>query len=325
MLRYRSFRNTDPPRIIEIWRSLAGQPGLHQPISVDLVEQFVMSRLYFDPHGLWLVWEDDRVVGFAHAGFGPAEDHDGIQTDMGTTCLLLTRPDCDRDEVAAGLLRRCEEYLVRRGARVIYGGGIRPLNPFYLGLYGGSELPGMLASDVVACRALETHGYREIDRTFIFHCDLHKFNAPVSRRHMQIRRQMTVHLTADPPSRNWWEACTLGNFDLTRFTLCPRPDGPPVAHALVRNMEPTAAFGGGRSAGLIELEVDPRYRRHGLVTFLLSEVFHQISRQGVVKVEVQTMRNNVAAVNLYRRLGFQQVDEGIVFRKETPLPRPADS
>jgi ribosomal protein S18 acetylase RimI-like enzyme len=31
------------------------------------------------------------------------------------------------------------------------------------------------------------------------------------------------------------------------------------------------------------------------------------------------MQNNSAAVNLYRRLGFQEVDQGIVFRKETPV------
>ena len=40
----------------------------------------------------------------------------------------------DRPDVAAGLLERCEEYLYQRGAKVLYGGSIRPLNPFYLGL-----------------------------------------------------------------------------------------------------------------------------------------------------------------------------------------------
>ena len=320
MLHFRSFRNTDPPRIIEIWRSLAGQPGLLQPISVDLVEQFVMSRLFFEPAGLVLAWEDDRPVGMAHAGFGPAEQDDWISTELGTTCVLLTRPDCDREAVAAGLLSQCEEYLASRGAKVIYGGGIRPLNPFYLGLYGGSELPGILESDTVARGAFESGGYREIDRTVIFECDLHKFHAPVSRAQMQIRRQMIVHAMADPPGRNWWENCTLGNFDLTRYSLCPRLGGPSVAQALIRNMEPTAAFGGGRTAGLIELEVDPRYRRRGLVTFLLTEIFHQISRQGIIKVEVQTMRNNSAALALYRQLGLQEIDQGIIYRKESASP-----
>ncbi|MBN1589697.1 MAG: hypothetical protein JW888_09290, partial [Pirellulales bacterium] len=147
MLHYRSFRNTDPPAIVDVWRSLGKETGLFQPMSVDLLEQFVMSRLYFDPAGLWLAWDDDRPVGLAHAGFGPSDDRQQIDPETGITCLLLARPDCPRDEVAAGLLARCEEYLVARGAKTLYGGAIRPLNPFYFGLYGGSESSGILASD----------------------------------------------------------------------------------------------------------------------------------------------------------------------------------
>ena len=150
MLRYRSFRNTDPPALVEIWRSRNGQPGLLQPMSVDLFEQFVLGRLYFDREGLQLAWDDDRPVGFAHAGFGPDETENHVVTELGTTCLILTRPDCDEVEVAAGLLARSEDYLRRRGAKVLYGGGIKPLDAFYLGLYGGSELPGILATDTLA-------------------------------------------------------------------------------------------------------------------------------------------------------------------------------
>jgi len=51
--------------------------------------------------------------------------------------------------VADELLLRSEAYLQDRGSKIIYGGGIRPLNAYYLGLYGGSELPGILATDVV--------------------------------------------------------------------------------------------------------------------------------------------------------------------------------
>ncbi|NLE39679.1 MAG: GNAT family N-acetyltransferase [Pirellulaceae bacterium] len=316
MLRYRSFRNTDPPRIVEVWRSAAGDTGLFRPVSVDLLEQFVMARLYFEPEGLWLAWDDDRPVGFAHAGFGPDEQQARISHEWGTTCLLLTTPDGPRQEVAGALLELCERYLVSRGAKVLYGGGIRPLNPFYLGIFGGSELPGVPESDTIACETFAMHNYREIDRTITFHCDLHRFEPPTSREQMQIRRRMTVNVVADSPARDWWEACTMGSFDLTRYELCPRAGGPSVAHALLRNMDPTNAFGGGRAVGLIELEVDPRHRRQGLVTYLLSEVFHQLSRQGIVKVEVQTMQNNKAARALYRRLGFQEVGQGIVFRKE---------
>jgi ribosomal protein S18 acetylase RimI-like enzyme len=316
MLRYRSFRNTDPPLLVDIWRSCAGQAGLLQPISVDVFEQFVLGRLYFDYAGLQLAFDDDRPVGFAHAGFGPDESEDHVVTELGTTCLVLAVPDCNRAEVAAGLLAHSEDYLRRRGAKVLYAGGIKPLNPFYLGLYGGSELPGVLVSDTLSCDILRAQGYKEIDRTLILHGDLHAMEMPVTRQQLQIRRSMQVHIVQDPPARSWWEACTIGNFELTRFELVSQRGGPSLAHALVRNIDLTPSLGGGHAVGLMELQVDRAHRRQGLVTFLLSEAFHELSRQGVTDIEVQTMKHNTAGVALYQKLGFQQVGEGIVFRKD---------
>ena len=56
---------------------------------------------------------------------------------------------------------------------------------------------------------------------------------------MQVRRQMMVEVTADAPTRTWWEACTVGEFDLTRFELVPRGGGSAVATATFRSMEPS--------------------------------------------------------------------------------------
>ena len=316
MLQYRSFCNTDPPVLASIWRSRRGQPGLLQPVSADVLEQLVLGKPYFDHEGLIVARQDGRPVGFAHAGFGPNDAEDRISTELGVTCMVMVRPDCAEAEVAAGLLQRCEAYLRRRGAKVLYGGGIRPLNPFYLGLYGGSELPGVLESDTVACDLYRGQGYREIDRTWICRRSVETFQAPISRQQMQLRRSTVVEVTVDPPARSWWEACTTGDFDLTRFQLIPRGGGPPLARALLRNLEPTGAGGPTRAAGLIELEVAAEYRRQGLSTFLLVEVFRQLARQGVATLEVQTMQHNTAAVALYRKLGFRQIDQGIVFRKE---------
>jgi len=315
MLHYRAFRNTDPPALAAIWRSRSGQRGLLQSVSVDLFEQFVLGRLYFDYEGLVLAWEDDRPVGFAHAGFGPSEQEDRISTQWGVTCMVIVRPDCAEAEVAAGLLERCEAYLRRHQAKVLYGGGIRPLNPFYLGLYGGSELPGVLDSDVVARGLYRSHGYQEIERTLILRRDLQVFQPLMNRQQMQLQRGMIVQVLLDPPARSWWEACTIGNFDLTRFELVPRGSGTTVAHATVRNMVPLGTPGALRMVGLIELEVEPSRRREGLATFLLTEAFRQLARQDVTLVEAQTMQHNAAGVALYRKLGFRQVDQGIVFRK----------
>ena len=316
MLTYRTFRNTDPPVLTQIWRSRIGRRGLMESVSPDLFEQLVFSKPYFDYRGLIVARHDERPVGFAHAGFGPNDAQDGISTESGLTCLVLVRPDCAEAEVAAGLLERCEAYLRGRGAKVLYGGGVRPLSPFYLGLYGGSEPPGVLQSDRVAQQLYASHGYREIDRTLVFHRELGDFQAVIDRRQMQIRRGMIVEVTVDPPARSWWEACTIGYFDLTRFELVPRGGGSAVARATFRSMEPPGMSGVGRAAGLIDLSVDESLRRRGLAIFLLSEAFRQFIRQGIMLVEAQATEHNTAALAVYRKLGFRQVDQGSVFRKQ---------
>jgi GNAT superfamily N-acetyltransferase len=285
------------------------------PVSPDLLEQLVFAKPYFDYDGLILAFADGSPVGFAHAGFGPNEQLSAVSFDLGVTLIVIVRPDCAEGEVAAGLLERCEQYLRARGAKVLYGGGIQPLNPFYLGLYGGSELPGVLDSDPATRNLFQSHDYQEIERTRIGQVDLSRFEAVIDRSQMQIRRQIVVEETIDFPTRNWWEACTLGGFDLTRFEMVPRGGGPAVARAIFRSMEPAGANSSGRRSGLIEFHVDPAYRRRGYAVFLLSEVFRQFTRQGITTVEVQTMESNTPAINLYQKLGFKPIGEGSVYRK----------
>jgi hypothetical protein len=118
-----------------------------------------------------------------HAGFGPTDDESAISTDLGVTSMLAVRPGPDQAQIAGELLRHSEDYLRGRGAKVLYGGAVHPLDPFYLGLYGGSELPGVLDSDPQAQEVFRTHGYREIDRTLVFQRALEGFRAPVDRNH----------------------------------------------------------------------------------------------------------------------------------------------
>lgn len=316
MFEYRSFRNSDPPALVSIWRSRRGQPGLLQPVSEDVFEQYVLSKLYFDREGLILAHEDGRPVGFAHAAFGPNESEDRIATELGVTCMLMVQPECDEAQVAGGLLERCEQYLLRRGAKVLYGGGIRPLNSFYLGMYGGCELPGVLESDRVARELYASHSYREVDRTCILRRDVQAHAVLADRAQRQLRRNTVVEVTMDPPARTWWDACTTGVFDMTRFQLVPRGGGPPLARAMLRNLDPTGSFGPAHTVGLTELDVDATHRRRGLATFLLNEVFRYLTRQGTAVLEVQTMQYNRAALTLYQKLDFDQVEQGIVFRKD---------
>jgi ribosomal protein S18 acetylase RimI-like enzyme len=173
----------------------------------------------------------------------------------------------------------------------------------------------VLDSDAAARAAFTACGYQEVERTTLLRCDLGRFEAPMDRRQMQARRQMVVEVTADAPTHAWWEASTLGEFDLTRFELVPRGGGSVVATATFRSMESSGVTSAGRAAGLIGFSVDPSCRRRGLAMFLLSEALRQFLRQGILHVEVQARQTNVVALEMLRKLGFDEIEQGGVWKK----------
>jgi ribosomal protein S18 acetylase RimI-like enzyme len=313
---FRPFCNSDPPRLAEIWRDQPPQRGLMQPVSAAVLEQLVFAKPYFDPEGLIIAFAENEPVGFIHAGFGAGDEQTALDTDTGTTYLLMLRAR-HRDAVLADeLLIRAENYLRGRGAKVIYAGGIRPQNAFYLGLYGRSELPGILVSDPVAHDACRRGGYREIDRVHVLQLELASYRPAFSRVQRQLSREVSIIEVASPATASWWEACTTCAFERIHFSLAPAGGGERLASVGFWDIEPLSTAWGAPTAGMLDLEVSAQRRRQGIATFLLSEAFARLRTRGVMRVEAQTMQQNAPAIALYEKLGFAKVDEGIVYRKE---------
>ena len=315
MYRFRPFRNSDPPDLAHIWQKQPRLRGRAQGVNAALLEHCVLSRPHFDPADLIVATRDGQPVGFVHGGFGPTDTGDKLATEMGVTQLLMTL-DADDTGLSDELLQRSEEHLRSRGAQVLYVGGIRPLNGFYLGLYGGSELPGVLQADERFLAACQRNRYREIDRTIIMHRELRSLRSPVDRAIRKLRRQTYIDVVYDPPPTNWWEACTTGMMEKLQFRLLNKQDRQVMASAWFWQIEPLSSHWRFPVAGVCDVLVDPSVRRRGCAKLLMSEIHLELQRRDIVVVEVQTMQNNAAALALYRRLGYEQVDAGLVMRKE---------
>ena len=316
MIRYRVFHNTDPPALARLWCNHAPQRGLVQPMTVDLLDQKVFSKPYFDRHGLILAEDDDRVVGFAHAGFGCNDAGSDLSMERGSTCLLMVAAHQQRAVIAAELLRRSEEYLTSRGAHQLFAGSVYPVNPFYQGLYGGSHPPGILESDTDSVELFRQAGYEETERSVVLHRNLAGFRPVVDRRQMLLRREYQVEPKMDPPTKTWWEACTIGFTERVLHRLLSRRTRTLSGAVTFWDMERISGSWGVHATGMMELQIEAPLRGKGLGTFLVGEALRHLSTtMGMTLAEVQVDQQNEAALALFRKLGFQQVDSGLVLRK----------
>lgn len=318
MFEIRPFRNSDPPALAQVWQSQSPQRGLAQPISASVLELCVFSKQQFDPQGLLVALRDGKVVGFAHAGFGADERGEAPDTSLGTTHLLMIRAGEEDDSLADDLIARSEDYQKSRGATVHYAGGIRPLDAFYLGLYGGSELPGVLESDTPQLRHFSRNHYEVASKIVVLQRELVRFRFGGPRETRQIKRDTSIEQTYLPPARHWWEACVTGSQDRMRFALRERSTGAEIAHVIFWDIEPLATAWGIPTVGMTDLWVDPSHRRRKAATHLLHESLRLVQRRGAAMVEAQAMAENNAALALYESIGFTAIDTGHVLRKAAP-------
>jgi ribosomal protein S18 acetylase RimI-like enzyme len=317
VVQFRCFRNTDPPALLEIWNeALVGRGAVRLRGSLPL-EYAVFAKPYFDPAGLIVAEEDGTCAGFVHAGFGANETESALSYASGVTCVLAVRPALQRRGIGSALLRRAEEYLRQGGARALYVGPHRPLDPFYLGLYGGSELPGLLDSDAAGSAFLARHGYVAGKATAVFQRRLAEPIRLLDARGAGQRHRFELKVEM-PPARDstWWELCVFGLMEPLRFTLQERQTGMAAASASVYELEGFGWRWGQPAVGIAGLHVRPELRGQGLGRLLLFLTLRYIQDQCFEIVEMQAAEDNEPAHKLCLALGFNRVDTGHVYQRQ---------
>lgn len=318
MTHFRPFRNTDAPALAELWNAGLPEVGVVYPLTAHEIDALVYARVPFDRQGLIIAERDDELIGFVHAGFGPiAPEGPSHRLDfrLGSIAMLVMAPEVDDPVVEQRLIREAEGYLKGRGAQVIYAGGQYPVNPFYWGIYGGSEFSGILGAHAAFQRASQQAGYQPISKVAILERNLSR-SVRDDPRSAVWKAQSRVEFQEDVLPAGWWEALAIGLFRPTRARVLDRHDGAVLASATTWEIAGATDTGDGYSrTAVINVQVHPAHRRRGLGRFLIDEIAREARRQYADILALQTPETNLAAMGLYSATGFDRVETATLYRK----------
>lgn len=320
MIRFRSFRNSDPPQLLRLFRQSQNSRAFAAPESTHALELAVFSLPYFDPHGLIVAEDDGQVIGFVHAGFGFKTTLDALDYSRGVISCIFVSTSHQKQGIGQDLVRRAEEYLTSHGAVSLQAGQSRFCDPFYFGLYGGARTSGFLQSDVAAGPFFERLGYVPVQWVPILQRDLTDKRDPMNFRLMALRRQTELVVTDQPENPSWWWFCKFGNIESMRFQLVEKKTGANIASMTVIGLDHYIAAWHERAIGLVDVLVEEQYRYQGFGQTLVIEAIRRLRTEMITRAEVHVPQEYPGAVRSMMSAGFTQIDCGIVYSKTSGAP-----
>jgi ribosomal protein S18 acetylase RimI-like enzyme len=317
VITYRRFRNTDPPALVEIWNESLHGRGSYPVRNPSLFERWIFSKPYFVHDDITVAVDDEtgKLAGFSLSGFAPNESMTALSVDHGVICAVLVRPEYRKRGVGTELTRRADEYLRGVGATIVSFGSMWPDNPYLFGVYGGSNSPGILASTEGAAAFVTKLGYTPADGCRVFHKKLDTPLTLADPRFPLLRKRYEPQVLRTAEIGTWWEECIWGVLEPVELRLTDKLTGIPAGRALVWELEGFGWKWNVPAAGIIDVQVRPGLRRQGLGKLLVAQVLRFLQDQFFAVVELQAPTADPAASELCRSLGFEQVDEGFVYRK----------
>lgn len=318
MIRTRPFRNTDVVEIVTLWNRHMTSPSVAAPLSNSEFEQFVLSRPYFDSAGLILAVDSETgaAVGFVHCGFGPMDPADDcwkLDKTLGTIAVVCCG---DNPAVAGTLVAAGVDWLKAAGSKVVYAGGRFPLNPFYWGLYGGSEFSGIIGAQAFLHPVIGGLDFRKVAESSLYEFDLTR-PEPRHVNNAILKRDSRLIVREDDLAVASWTTLALESFRTISLKIAEKTSANRIATAVLWPMALYGRRDGQARIGLIDVFVEENYRRKGYGRLLLTEAIKCSTELGFRRLCVQTDAANAPADSLYRRLGFDQVESASLYRLES--------
>ena len=325
MLTIRSFRNEDPPKLLEIWRKnrLVPEQNRFFPLSMAKLDIGPLAMPFFDRREIQLALVDDQPVGFAHVGFGPNPSGSDLSRDVGHIAMIAVVPEYPEPVVVCKeLIKACEAVLIDSGVRDIYGGSPHPSLPYYFGLYGGAEPVGFFDADTAVVEAFQQLGYDANQKTIRFQRELADYSPPFLPTMLQWKSKLRLLVNDRPTAKNWWDALVLVQYDWIEVTAMLEEKNMPVAQIRIRLTEPDAEpayrlYGNNWNAALTDIRVRPDHHHRGVGTYILAETLrYVIAMERVARIEAHIAESSSNLYRLLRVLDWNEAETGTIFNKK---------
>ena len=324
MLTVRSFRNEDPPRLLELWQKTQCRQRNLAPrlsLSISQLQTQLLGLPIQDHRSIMLALDGNRPVGYVHTTFAPDQSGYSFDPTIGQICFLCVDPDySDATGAAAALLRAGEDYLLAKGAQTVFGGSPSPSAPFYTGFYSGGEAVGILHADETVINAFYEANYQVHQKTVWFLFDLQHYSSAITAEMVGYYDGLNVDIYEVPAAKTWWEGCCLAHgiwFDATASLV---QTNRPIARLRTRITYPDtenvlAMYGKTWLASLMELRVHPDFGDEGIKKYLLGELIHYLALQNqIVQVESHVAEDSPLCALLHNQ-AWQVRGYGAVFVK----------
>jgi GNAT superfamily N-acetyltransferase len=300
----RTFLNSDAPGLVELWRRQAPVAGRLNAVTPAMLETHVFSKLYWDPTGFFVAESAGRLLGAISCGFGPDSTGGTLNPRSG----ILSHWLIDSAHAAANpaLWNAARDYFMRSGSDSISYGSQFPSSPFWSGFCGGTFVPGLVDGDLNVAGQLAELGFAPADEIDVLFLRLEEFKPPVDRRVVMARRTHEIRLAIDPPPENWWHGCVGVFRHAYQFRIFERKSNRACGSLSFCNTRPQDSGWDSCYMGIARIDVDQGMQRSGLGQAMLFEAIRDLADRGIIEIEAQVPRNNLACQAMLMKVGFRR-------------------
>ncbi len=310
----RAYQNTDTQALCRVFNShyqSVGLPGAVVPLSLELC---VLAKPYFESSGLLVAEQAGQLVGFTQLGLEPDSTLTSVNSEAGIMSVLCVAPGDNDFAVGQILIEEAVRSLRESGAKRIRFSPPPPATPYFAGISPGAGMIGCPVADPRTHGWLEASGWTLEQSVVSWELDLNRFQPPVDRMQIQIRRMAHVDRLVDEPVMPWYVASMLGHTEPIGFQLTDRQSRTvtcevilwTIGHELlpqpesVAHLWPIAGYKPGQEDQLV---------------FLISEALRQLRDDRVDVVRTAVPAQDTGLSRILSRIGFMETLSGDVMTR----------